>query len=198
MIDSTNPRIMADNIRHLSEEAGSQASDISTLQTTVGSQGDAIEALQTYSATEVKTGLKYGDDDIYRKTFTLEGLPNNSAINIPHGVDNIGIVFQIYGFMQSSPTENVDGRTIPSAAISVFYRGVNIRISTTTDLSTCPAVLVFEYTKSAAPTSLTSPAPDDTRSIEPEEREEDPIIDESIEEPVVEVKKTTTRKKTTN
>ena len=61
------------------------------------------------------------------------------------------------------------------------------------------AWIAVEYTKSASPSPDLIPAPDDTRSIEPEAREEDPeaepVTDESIEEPVVEVKKTT-RKKT--
>ena len=48
MIDSTNPRIMADSIRALSGESGSQASDISTLQSDV-------EALQIYDDAEAET-----------------------------------------------------------------------------------------------------------------------------------------------
>ena len=59
MTDSTNPRILADNI--------------SALQTTVISQGNAIEALGSYSTTEIDTGKTWIDGSkIYRIVLTFE------------------------------------------------------------------------------------------------------------------------------
>ena len=193
MIDSTNPRVMADNIRHLSGESGSQASDILALQTTVTAQGNAIEALGYYSTDEVNTGEKFLGSDIFRKVFTIESLPNNDTITIPHNVSDIGTIVLCYG---SSQTSNLSaGRTIPySNQILVRYNSTNIVIQSTIDMSGSTGVVILEYTK-AAPSSLTSPAPDDSRSIEPEVIEDFEEIPE--EEPVVETK-TTTRKKSTS
>ena len=201
MIDSTNPRVMADNIRHLSGESGSQASDISALQTTVTDQGNAIEALGTYSTVEVDTGMKLGDDTIYRKVFNLEGLPNATTDTIPHGISNLGLVTILYGVAQKTAT--YQGRMFPfSNLLLVHFDASNIYVTSTVDRSDVPGIVVIEYTKSA-PSSLTSPAPDDSRSIENEDpdirsEEIEPEVNEEApeEEPVVETK--TTRKKSTS
>ena len=186
MIDSTNPRILADNIRSLSGETGSQASDISALQTTV-------TALGSYSITEVDTGMKYGDATIYRKCIALEGLPNNTTINIPHGITNLGTVIDFRGIALATP--DFPGRILPTGVVPTLrYTATNVTIQSNTDLSAVPGLIVMEYTKAASPSPDLSPALDDTRSIEPEVREEE-LEAEPIEEPVVEVKKTT-RKKT--
>ena len=201
MIDSTNPRSMADNIRHLAGASGSQASDISTLQTIVEAQGDAIEALQTFSTTEVNTGMKYGDSDIYRKVFHITDLPNNETKAYAHGIDNLGDVLRLDGVIQYAT--GFAGRPVTISATSILtYNATNIFIANTADLTGKTAIVILEYTK-PAPASLTSPAPDDTRSIEPEEIPEDEYIEPEVreeapeEEPVQEVKKTT-RKKATN
>ena len=190
MIDSTNPRILADNIRALSGASGSQASDISALQ-------DAVEALGTYSTEEIDTGIKYLGETVYRKVFDVEALPNATTMNIAHGVSNLGLVFNLRGIVDDEGGTTY-GRPIPfSTTLLLNFSAINIVIAATTDWSTRSAKIIFEYTKAAAPSPDLSPAPDDTRSIETEVREEEPIIDEPIEEPVVEVKKTTRKKTTT-
>ena len=188
MIDSTNPRILADNIR-------AQNSDISTLQTTVTNQGDAIEALRSFSTDEIDTGIKLGDDPIYRKVFVIEEMPNTTTLNINHGISNLKYALALYG--ATKPVPGTAGLPMPYAnSLLLRYNYEVIVVQATSNLSNTSGIVVFEYAKSG-PTSLTTPAPDDTRSIEPEEREEKPIIDEPIEKPVVEVKKTTRKKSTT-
>lgn len=188
MIDSTNPRILADNIRALSGEAGSQASDISALQSTV-------TALGTYSTDEVNTGKKFLDKDVYRKTFYTE-MPNATTKVIASGIENIDICVNLYGVIQARAGE-YNGRLIGTpGAGTIVYSPTTIEVVTSTDLSGNFAYIVMEYTKSAAPSPDLVLAPDDTRSIEPEpevRESEEPVIDEPIEEPV----KKTTRKKTT-
>ena len=191
MIDSTNPRVMADNIRHLSGKSVSQ--------------GNAITALGSYSTDEIDTGMKLGDDPIYRKVFNIEAFPNNATLNIAHGITNLGTVVSLDAVLLF--TEGHSGSDFPFGSNRILYTLTNISIITTTDLSYAPGILVIEYTKSAAPTSDLAPAPSDTRSIEPEEIPEDEYIEpevieeapeeEPIEEPIQEVKKTT-RKKSTN
>ena len=181
MIDSTNPRILADNIRALSGEAGSQASD--------------ILALQTYDDEETDTGMKWIDGStIYRKVFVINSLPNNETLTINHGVTNLGVVTNFYAIQNQS--EGVNGRAsnYGSTYLLARFTSSNVLVQSTSDLSASSGFVLMEYTKSATPSALNSPAPDDSRSIEPEAREEIPE-DEPIEEPVVEVKKTT-RKKT--
>ena len=207
MIDSTNPRSMADNIRHLVGASGSQASDISTLQTTVEAQGDAIEALQAYSTTETDTGKIWIDSSpIYRRSFYMDDFTDVtlSGFDIVTGltginkiIDMIGViandsdnVYQLSNYLAGSNNSNI--RYEPSGKIRAVLTGV-----TPTYI-----IVTIEYTKAAAPT-LTSPAPDDSRSIEPEEIPEDEYIEPEVreeipeEEPVVETK-TTTRKRSTS
>ena len=191
MIDSTNPRILADNIRDLTDKQIVEAAEILALQ------GD-FEALGSYSTTEVNTGKKWIDNSgIFRKVFVVEAFPNNTAVNIAHNITNLGSVVSLFGIMYN--IDSTAGRPFTGGVGSpqVAYNDTNLILYTNSDLSGRSGVVIMEYTKSAAPTSDLSPAPDDTRSIEPEEREEEPIIDEPIEEPVVEVKKTTRKKTTT-
>ena len=126
----------------------------------------------------------------------MENLPDNTTTSFAHGIENLGIVLFFNGVCQYSTVN--DGRPLPYAGSPVIrYNLTNITVQAQSDLSGSAGVITIEYTKSASPAALTSPAPDDTRSIEPEVREEEPIIDEPIEEPVVEVKKTTRKKTTT-
>ena len=216
MIDSTNPRCMADNIRHLSGASGSQASDISdlqtavgTLQTTVGTQGNAIEALQTYDDTETDTGMKWIDgSSIYRKVFDVTALPNNDT-------DTVGTITDfkeaINAYFVTKPTASYGARVINyygSMYVIVNQNG-SVDVHTNTNLSGVSAYVVVEYIKTAPepepesnPEAQTSPSPEDeTRSAhdpeisDPIERSEEPS-DEIIEEPIVETK--TTRKRSTS
>ena len=188
MIDSTNPRILADNIRALSEASGSQASDISMLQA-------SVEALGSYSTTEVDTGMVDADGNhIFRKIFKVDALPNNKTLNIPHGIDNLGDVYLLVGVAQKDGTTGYPLNYKGSILLS--YTSDNVSVKTDSDFSSHGAILTFEYTKSASPSPVLLPAPDDTRSIEPEDRDTDSET-EPIEEPVVEVKKTTRKKTTT-
>ena len=193
MIDSTNPRIMADSIR--------------ALHGTVTTQGNALEALGSYSATEVNTGMKYGDSDIYRKIFEIESFPNNTAVNIQHEITNLDKMLLCYGIVYHKPGVDSGRMFVGSTNPGLTFSATYLYLKTTTDMSNMAGCIVLEYTKSAAPSTLTSPAPDVTRSIEPEEIPEDEYIEpevireapeeEPIEELVQEVKKAT-RKKSTN
>ena len=195
MIDSTNPRAIADNIRHLSGESGSQASDLSALQSTVA-------AIGTYSTEEVNTGMKYGDSDIYRKCYYVEALPNSTTSTIDHGIENLEYLLDLR--LATQRTGSYPGRIITyTQSLNLVLRSSDIAITSNADLSGVPGIIIIEYTKSA-PSSLTSPAPDDLRSIDLEEipdAEDEPIEPEvneaPEEEPVVETK-TTTRKKSTS
>lgn len=195
MIDSTNPRIMADNIRHLSGEFGSQASDISTLQTTVTAHGNSIGALQNYDDTETDTGKKWIDGlSIYRKCFLIsEGLPNNTTSTFAHGISNLDVILSVDAILTSSS----DMRPLNYGSNYIRFNSASIFVQSNADISANSLYITIEYTKSAAPSPDLVPAPDDTRSIEPEIREEAPEAEPAIDEPIEEPVKKTTRKKTT-
>ena len=192
MIDSTNPRVMADNIRHLT--AGEQAN------------ASAIEALQTYSTNEVDTGMLWVDrSPIYRKSFVVNSLPNTDLMSISHGIVNLSVILSITGTVKYGtrftllPRVAIDQSTlsITDASISVSVTDTGLSIRTYSDQTSNSAYITLEYTKSA-PSSLTSPSPDDSRSIENEDPEIRSEVNEEApeEEPVVETK--TTRKKSTS
>ena len=163
MTDSTNPRVMADNIRELSDKQIVEAAEIVALQ------GD-IEALGSYLTDEVDTGKKYGNNPIYRKVFDIQALPNNTTESFDHGVSNLGTVISLTGVMQYSA--GFTGRPIPSGTNpSIFYNTTKIILTTSSDFSGNSAIIVFEYTK-YTPTPDVLPSPDpDTRSLEEPERE---------------------------
>ena len=219
MIDSTNPRCLADNIRHLSGASGSQASDISglqtavgTLQTTVGTQGNAIGALQIYDDEETDTGKKWKDgSSIYRKVFTISELIEGSA-SVALGIDNLDTIISLEGVCKATNNYYAIGYYNGSnSRVTCFIAGSSIvlTIGSTFASAFTECNIVLEYTKSApapepepGPEAQTSPSPEDeTRSAhdpeisDPIERSEEPS-DEIIEEPIVETK--TTRKRSTS
>ena len=194
MIDSTNPRVMADNIRNLT--AGAQADE-----SAIASNASAIGDLQTYDDEETDTGKKWIDgSSIYRKVIFVEHLPNASIGTYDHNITNLGSVIIFYGVIQAAA--GYHGRIMPYQNIALTYTSAKINIGPgTADLSPYSAYIIIEYTKSAAPSSLTSPSPDDSRSIEPEVIEDPEIRSEAHEElieeePVVETKSTTRKRST--
>lgn len=174
MTDSTNPRVMADNIKELFETSGSQAADISTLETTVGNQGDAIGtlqttvgnqgdaigtlqttvgthgtaigALQTYDDAETDTGKKWIDGrPIYRKVVFIETMPNNASLGTPHGITDLDFMTSLTGVAIGSVS-----RPIPySNSVLLSYNATNISLLTSIDMSAYSAYVTCEYVKLA-------------------------------------------------
>ena len=215
MIDSTNPRVMADNIRHLSGESGSQASDILNLQTTVTTQGNALIALQTYDDEETATGETWTDgSSIYRIVISAKSPNATDGTFSAREVDfTYGIPINISGVCITSNSVLPFGySTNAGYLIKISFAKPSSKLvisSNSSSFNGGDCYIIVEYVKEPESDALTSPAPDDTRSINPEEipdAEDEPIEPEvirealeedPIEEPIVEVKKTT-RKKSTN
>ena len=152
MIDSTNPRVMADNIRQLSGDSGSQAADISTLQTTVETQGDAIEALGSYSTTEVDTGKKWIDNSpIYRKVISIGDVEAATASNTDHGITNLGLVID-YKLIAISDSSFIYPLLYSSASYirQVVITTTQVQIKSSTNAAALSGVYcIIEYTKVA-------------------------------------------------
>ena len=162
MVDSTNPRIMADNIKELN--AGTQAN------------AKVIEALGTYSLTEVDTGKKWIDGSvIYRKIFIVDDPTIGELANVAHGISNLGIVIDCHGVAQAAT--GISGKNMPySSTLLLTFNATNIEYNIGVSQSAVKKlILFFEYTKVAAPTPdvLHSPDPD-TRTLEEPETEPEP------------------------
>ena len=200
MIDSTNPRVMADNIRHLT--AGEQANT-----TAIGTNTSSISALQTFDTDETNTGMKWIDDkDIYRKVLT--GTSETGTISITVLTLYIEQLTDVRIFVKDND-DVLYGIGYRYSNTLVYWNissgSLNIVLGSTAPATPVSYVVILEYTKTdPAPEELTSPAPDDSRSIEiedPEIRSEEiePEVNEEAlnEDPVVETK-TTTRKRSTS
>ena len=110
----------------------------------IEANAEAIEALGYYSTDEVNTGKKLGDDDIYRKIFNIEALPNNETVSVPHGVTNLGQVVELRGIATGS------SGGFPFDYRNICYLGftdVNIGITSSSNFSTYKGLVIFEYTK---------------------------------------------------
>ena len=172
MTDSTNPRVMADNIRELSGNQIAQGAELEELD-------DKIEALGSYLATETDTGQTFLGAKVYRKVFAIAAYPNNTTLYIDHGITNLGVVLDLYG---SAVDSEGSGITVEYRnTLYLRYTLTQIGIASTSDYSGYSGYVVIEYTKSAAPTPDVLHTPDpDTRSLE--EPETEPVEPESIEE----------------
>ena len=196
MIDSTNPRVMADNIRHLKAGEQINASDISDNAT-------EIAKLESYPTDSPVIVGKVGTKTLYRQILTGT-TPTGDVANI--GIDlNYTGIFKIGGTVMLSSTNCGDFNRYVSWDIStVGSNKLNIyKPGNTSAQGRAFTIDVYFFNE---PSSLTSPTPDDSRSIEPEVIEDPEIRSEEIEpevneeipeeEPVVETK--TTRKRSTS
>ena len=183
MIDSTNPRVMADNIRELSNTQAAQGAALEA----------EIEALQIYDDAETDTGMKWIDGlPIYRLVVDSGALSAGSS-DIDLSVSNINLI-KLWGVAVAGQYQ-ICFPYISSAltwAISASIYGNKLHFSVGSSYADSNAIsdsfVVIEYTKSTVPSSLTAPAPDDTRSIEPEVREPEPETEPINEEPKKEEK----------
>ena len=141
MIDSTNPRIMADNIKELAASAGES-------YTPPG-----------YSTDEVDTGVTWIDGNkIYRKVISAGTLPNNTTKSIATGITGLGIMLRIYGIANTAggacPLPFVDDADVSGNILIDYQANGDVRIISGSDKSGYTGYIILEYTK-AAPTRST-------------------------------------------
>lgn len=111
IVDSTNPRIMANNIRELARNSGGGGSDLS--EVTAADNGKVLGVVEgswnkmdapsggtNYSETEQNTGLKWVDGrDIYKKTIVLSntdvGYDGVVHSEIPHNITDFDFAISL-------------------------------------------------------------------------------------------------------
>ena len=117
MNDSTNIRIIADNIRKLFSKASASDSRISDLETA------ATRIPKDFSTTETDTGLKFGNDVVYQRTFTGETPSEAGTLNIGT-ISGFKDLIHMYGSVISTTST-------PTRA-HAFERAFDPSIATTT------------------------------------------------------------------
>ena len=135
MVNTWNPAIIGEELEKV--KAASSAG--------IEANAEAIEALGAYSTTEVDTGMKYGNDNIYRKIFVIEHLPNNTTAVIQHGISGISSIIDLRCVMQNS--EAYSARLLSG----VYCSATEIRVVTSSDLSSNSGLVIIEYTKATTP-----------------------------------------------
>lgn len=113
--------------------------------------GDPI--ILDYSTSEVNTGVKWIDGSaIYKKTIYVNSLPNNTTMNIAHGISNLNGVVKLEGVINTAGTY----RTLPfvsknalADAIEISCDSTNIIITTGGNWSSSSAYVIVYYTKSS-------------------------------------------------
>lgn len=164
--DNTESGLSAENVQSAIDEV---AGDVSTLETTVGDSsaglvkdvedlettvGDASSGLvkdvadlspNIYDETEAKIG-KWGNDDLYRKTITVNSLPNSTTASYNTGL-NTETLRRLEFYYDSS----AEFGAIWSELGSVCYNKSTkkIDVSTTTNMSNYKGVFILEYTKAS-------------------------------------------------
>ena len=112
-----------------------------------------MAAISDYSTSEQDTGFTWVDGKtIYRKTFSLGYLPNNSGLHINHGISQLGKVIKIEGTAQ---TDNL-AAIVPIPYINlgknlmmVLCTDTQIQITTQMNMSAYSGYVTLYYTKTS-------------------------------------------------
>lgn len=141
MTDSTNPRVMADNIRELSN---SQAAQGEMLEAEIG-------ALQIYDDAETDTGKKWiNDSSIYRKVIVIDGPFDSQSITANHNITDLDLVITLYGVGVSANNQfpiNYYGSSAYNVNFTVSSTALSGSIGSTSYSLITKIYVVLEYTK---------------------------------------------------
>jgi hypothetical protein len=110
------------------------------------------ESLITYSQTEKAVGLWDDQHIIYRKIIHFGALPNNSSLQIPHGITNLMNVIRISGEASDGanrlPIPYVSAGDITTDRIAIFVDNNYVELFTFNDKSNYTNnFVILEYTK---------------------------------------------------
>ena len=163
MTDSTNLRIMANNIRQLSGEAGS-------LQITVGTHTTTLSKLTTISSEVFDTGMKWVDGSIiYGAVLTGTAPAEGNATNELAFTDILWWEGRLYH--SSNKWYDFNRNVYAQFTIGESFTGLVITPPSATYQNMEYRVIVY-FLNNPAPTPDVLPSPDpDTRALEKPETE---------------------------
>ena len=145
--------------------------------------GDAADAQTTYSTDEHEVGTWINGEKLYRQVISLGELPNNATKSIDNPI-SYGEIVGIVGFAKSSNKTTIP-LPYPTTAPNILISVDNIRITTTTDLTSFIGTLILTYTKASA---SRSPEENDTKNV----IDDEPVVktvEDPVEAPAEELKK---------
>ena len=106
---------------------------------------------ENYSTDEVNTGKKWIDGKpIYRKVVDCGLWPNNTSKSVPHNINNLETVIDLYGFTKNSDNANYFPAVHTNTTTflnGVYINGANIVLVTTWNASIYSGFVIIEYTK---------------------------------------------------
>lgn len=105
---------------------------------------------RNYSFEERKIGRWVDGSDLYEKTVSCGGLPNNSSTSIPHGISNINKIVAIegiaFGTGSAIPLTYANG----SVTACAYATPTNVYVQTKADLTSYTnSYVTLRYTKTA-------------------------------------------------
>jgi hypothetical protein len=99
-------------------------------------------------AAETDTGQRWvGGAVVYRKVLTVAAGPDQTTINVAHGITGLLDVVKVYGSLKNVGNDRIVFPT-DGAQISMNIDQTNVELTSAADLSGYAGVLVLEYTKS--------------------------------------------------
>lgn len=161
MIDGTNPRILADNIRDIEKQTGGLDSRVAALEVT---------APKDYSTTETATGQKWIDGrDVYCKVISDNIPAIETATNVTILTDtDIDNIIKYDFVVNSSNTENL---RLASTVVHNKTTGTIIVYSVPQVYSEEPYKSIIYYVKKPTPGDAQGPEDSDQEpEHEPEEK----------------------------
>lgn len=130
---------------------------------------EATEEESTYSTTERIVGKWIDGNNVYEKTFEIPALPNNTTLNIDHGISIDKIVS-----IDAYATDNTNYLTIPfifndmESIINITAGKTRIVIFSNRNASTYKGIVTLRYTKTSA---SRSPEENDTKNGDEEKND---------------------------
>ena len=109
-----------------------------------------INNISDYSTTEKICGYWINGKPIYRKVIDLGALPDATAKDVAHNINNIDEVVKIYGtYSNSSSSSPMPYASVSSIEynVALYINGNYVRVWTQTDKTSYTGIAIIEYTK---------------------------------------------------
>lgn len=97
---------------------------------------------------EYRTVERYNGKPVYVKAINFGALPNNANKSVEHGVEDMGICFELFGNYSPNSAPSIGVNLIGDSRVTEIYRAGNvIYIGSHVAFQTSSAIVVMKYTK---------------------------------------------------
>lgn len=102
----------------------------------------------TLLGVEYRTTERYNGKPVYVKAINFGALPNNTNKSVEHGVEDMGICFELFGNSSPNSAPSIGVNLIGDNRVTGIYRAGNvIYIGSHVAFQTSSAIVVMKYTK---------------------------------------------------